>query len=136
MYLRLAVSGFLRLVRAILAGRCVHGRFFALALFCARPALAALTLDSTTCSSGAIANCPKEHIAPANCILGSRQEICTFPVSIGAAGPNTLLIASVTLQDFSGKGTAITSMSVGTAANSTTQWTLVPNSKIAVVRAI
>ena len=102
-----------------------------LALVCARPALAALTLDSTTCSMGAIANCPKEHMTQTNCTLANNQKICTLPVSIGAAGPNTLLIAAVSLRYFSGQATSITGMSVGTAANYTTQWTLVPNSQIA-----
>lgn len=160
MYLRLAVGGFSRYVRNLLAGQCVHQpqlsgylldsrkrsdavRFahvsglpmrwlpFCLALLCARPALAALTLDSTTCSAGAIANCPKEHMTQANCTLANNTEMCTSTVPIGAVGPNTLLIAAVSLRYFSGQATSITGMSVGMAANYTTQWTLVPNSPIA-----
>lgn len=93
--------------------------------------LAALTIDSTTCSGGVKTGCPVEHmISPTNCTIGTTNT-CTFPNSISAAGANTFLIALVSAEDKGGGTTnTITSIAAGTGANYSTTWTLVPNSRV------
>lgn len=95
--------------------------------------LAALTVDTTTCASGTVTNCPKEHMFHAStgatgtdACTNASPSVCTFPNSYGVVGSGTLLIALASSASHGGgTTTTINSMTAGTPARFSTQWTLV-----------
>lgn len=101
-------------------------------VLCAGGARAALTIDTTTCASGTVTNCPKQHMFHAvtgatgtDACSNANPSTCTFPNSYGVAGSGTLLIALVSSENHSGGSTStISSMTAGTPARFSTAWTL------------
>lgn len=104
---------------------------FIAALLLALPARAALTLDTTTCASGTVTNCPHEHLSGSVAwTLGVSAPIA-FTTTLSAAGAGTLLLACILDENHASPTlTGIPTLAVGTGANYSTAWTVVPSSTV------
>lgn len=93
--------------------------------------LAALTIDTTTCASGTITNCPHEHLTGSVAWTSGTSAPIAFTTTLGAAGAGTLLLACVTDENHASPTlTGIPTLAVGTGANYSTAWTFVPGSSV------
>lgn len=104
---------------------------FIAALLCARPAFAAITLDTTTCSGGTVTNCPHARITgTAAYTAGTSAAISTTSISVSGSG-TTLLAHILDENHGSGTTTGCAVIAAATSGNYSTQWTLVPGSCVA-----
>lgn len=94
--------------------------------------LAAITLDTSVCSGGAIASCTSEHVTGTAAYTAGTSAAVNVPTSLACAGSGTVLYALIEDEDHgSGTTTGVPVIAAGTSGNYSTQWALVSGSGIA-----
>lgn len=102
---------------------------FALALLASTAARAAITLDTSMCSGGTVANCIHEHISGTAAYTSGTSAAINVPTSISCGATGNILYARILDEDHSGgTTTGVPVIAAGTSGNYSTQWTLVSGS--------
>lgn len=105
----------------------------AAAALLALPARAAITLDTSVCSGGAITSCTSEHVSgTVGYTSGTTTTPVNVPTSLSCSGSGTVLYALIEDENHgSGTTTGAPVIAAGTSGNYSTQWTLVSGSNLA-----
>lgn len=106
----------------------------AAALLVCTGARAAITLDTSVCSGGAITSCTSEHVTGTAAYTSGTSAAINVPTSLSCAGSGTVLYALIEDESHgSSTTTGVPVIAAGTSGNYSTQWTLVSGSSLASV---